>query len=288
MHDSAPIIIKKKKAHGHAHHGGSWKVAYADFVTAMMAFFMVMWIMGLSDETRTSIQGYFNDPTGFLRTHPRSKNIISSGLPKSKPSTSKENGDDRQGKEEAAKKLERKLKAEVEKAARAGGEDLKALLDGVEIALTEEGLQIEFIERHRTFFQIGSAAIRPEALPIVESIGRALSRTGRPMVIDGHTDSRPLTNPKYNNWDLSTDRAATLRRVFQRVGVDERQVMQVRGNADRRLRVPDDPYSQENRRVTVLLPYRVAGMPGEALAQQTEEALGGEASFRPTAPKIRP
>jgi chemotaxis protein MotB len=75
--DATPIIIKKKKAAGHAHHGGSWKVAYADFVTAMMAFFMVMWIMGLSDDTRTKIQGYFNDPIGFEKNQPKAMAVIS-------------------------------------------------------------------------------------------------------------------------------------------------------------------------------------------------------------------
>lgn len=287
MREGQAIIVKKKKIVAGGHHGGSWKVAYADFVTAMMAFFMVMWIMGLSDETRTSIQGYFNDPSGFMRNHPRSKNVIASGLPRSKPAASKASGDERMGKEEAAKQLEGKLKAELAKTAKAGGEDLRALLDGVEIALTAEGLQIEFIERHRTFFQIGSAVIRPEAMPIVESIGKALARTGRPMVIDGHTDSRPLNNPRYNNWDLSTDRAAALRRAFQRVGVEQRQLIQVRGNADRRLRVPEDPYSDENRRVTVLLPYQVAGLPAERLAEETAKAIGAE-GLQPTAPKIRP
>src|SRR5689334_15823960 len=84
--DGTPIIIKKKKSHGHAHHGGSWKVAYADFVTAMMAFFMVMWIMGLSDETKAQIQGYFNDPVGFVKNEPKSHSVIAL---KSVPTTKK-------------------------------------------------------------------------------------------------------------------------------------------------------------------------------------------------------
>ena len=91
MHDGTPIIVKKKKGHGgHAHHGGSWKVAYADFVTAMMAFFMVMWIMGLSEETRAQIQGYFNDPMGFMRNMPRSRNVINlqGAPPKPSPASS--------------------------------------------------------------------------------------------------------------------------------------------------------------------------------------------------------
>lgn len=283
-HDQ-PIIVKKVKGHGHAHHGGSWKVAYADFVTAMMAFFMVMWIMGLSDETRAQIQGYFNDPLGFMKNHPRSTNIISSGLPKSKPGPTKKNGDEKQGVEQQAKTLARRLEGEVSREAATGDEALKALLEGVEIKVTDEGVEIEFIERHRTFFEIGSGKIRPEALHIVKSIGKLLARTRRPMVIDGHTDSRPLDRPSYNNWDLSTDRAASVRRAFQSVGVDARQILQVRGNADRRLRLPDDPYNGENRRVTVLLPFQV-GLPADGLASSSE--LDRALDFVPAPPTVAP
>ena len=283
-HDQ-PIIVKKVKGHGHGHHGGSWKVAYADFVTAMMAFFMVMWIMGLSDETRAQIQGYFNDPLGFMKNHPRSTNIIASGLPKSKPGPTKKNGDDKQGVEQQAKNLARRLEGEVSREAASGDQALKALLEGVEIEVTDEGVQIEFIERHRTFFEIGSATIRPEALPIVLSIGKVLARTRRPMVIDGHTDSRPLARPAYNNWDLSTDRAASVRRAFQSVGVGDHQFLQVRGNADRRLRWPNDPYNAENRRVTVLLPFRL-GLPADGLAAATD--LGERVDLAPERPNVRP
>jgi len=283
-HDQ-PIIVKKVKGHGHAHHGGSWKVAYADFVTAMMAFFMVMWIMGLSDETRAQIQGYFNDPLGFMKNHPRSTNIISSGLPKSKPGPTKKNGDEKQGVEQQAKNLARKLQDEVAREAAVGDDALKALLEGVEIEVTDEGVEIEFIERHRTFFEIGSATIRPEALPIVHSIGRLLERTHRPMVIDGHTDARPLDRPSYNNWDLSTDRAASVRRAFQSVGVGERQFLQVRGNADRRLRWPDDPYNGENRRVTVRLPSQCA-LPADGIAAGT--SLKDAPDLSPASPAIAP
>ncbi|HWA82053.1 MAG TPA: flagellar motor protein MotB, partial [Fimbriimonadaceae bacterium] len=87
--DATPIIIKKKKSHGHAHHGGSWKVAYADFVTAMMAFFMVMWIMGLSEDTKTKIQGYFNDPINFMKSQAHGSVVISpKSMPISKPGQS--------------------------------------------------------------------------------------------------------------------------------------------------------------------------------------------------------
>src|ERR1700678_2916756 len=120
MSDGTPIIIVKKKVHGgHGHHGGSWKVAYADFVTAMMAFFMVMWIMGLSDQTRTQISGYFNDPFGFKNNVSKSKVMIS---PKDPPPTARKNGTGTsQGQGAAAQKdrdqmknLQKKLEAELE------------------------------------------------------------------------------------------------------------------------------------------------------------------------------
>lgn len=286
MSDGTPIIIKKKKAHGHAHHGGSWKVAYADFVTAMMAFFMVMWIMGLSDETRAQIQGYFNDPTGFMKNLPRSKNIMTTGMPASKKAPSKENGEDVQGKQEAARQLERKLKGELSAEGKAGDNEVKALLQGVEITITDEGVQIEFIEKHRTFFEIGSAVIRPEARKVVATIGKVLAATKRTMMIDGHTDSRPLNNPAYNNWDLSTDRAAAVRRLFQSTGVSDKQFLQVRGNADRKLRIPGDPYNSENRRVTIMLPFKVYGLPEDLVTGKTEEGFPSEVDLRPPAPKI--
>ncbi|MBX7133180.1 MAG: flagellar motor protein MotB [Fimbriimonadaceae bacterium] len=286
MSDGTPIIIKKKKAHGHGHHGGSWKVAYADFVTAMMAFFMVMWIMGLSDQTRAQIQGYFNDPAGFMKNPPRSKNIMVAGMPASKKAASKENGEDVQGKQEAARQLERKLKGELSAEGKAGDNEVKALLQGVEITITDEGVQIEFIEKHRTFFEIGSAVIRPEARQVVATIGKVLAATKRTMMIDGHTDSRPLNNPAYNNWDLSTDRAAAVRRLFQTTGVSDKQFLQVRGNADRKLRIPSDPYNSENRRVTIMLPFKVYGLPADLVTNKTGENFPPEVDLRPPAPKI--
>src|SRR5688572_5122276 len=143
MHDGTPIIIKKKKSHGgHAHHGGSWKVAYADFVTAMMAFFMVMWIMGLSEENRTIIAGYFNDPGAFMKTPPVSRNIMPlKGQEAPRPGQSKM-------KENSAintENKERKLQSEIKKAIE-GEVDLKVMLENIDMALTEEGLRIEFVE----------------------------------------------------------------------------------------------------------------------------------------------
>lgn len=285
MADGTPIIIKKKKGHGgHAHHGGSWKVAYADFVTAMMAFFMVMWIMGLSEDTRNIVQGYFNDPSGFVKAQPRSRNIINTGMAGS-PSGKKNKDGERQASAAAAaeaemRKLKREIEEELERAAAAEGTssiDLKTLLKDVEITVDPDGLRIDFIEKNgEVFFKIGSAEIRPAARTLVSKIAPILARSGRMMVFDGHTDSRPLDRPNYNNMDLSTDRAAALRRTMVACGVRPAQVLMERGHADRQLRDPSNPLSFVNRRVSVLLPFDpsmtdgVGKLPKEALHDKVE------------------
>ena len=147
-----PIIIKKvKKSHGGGHHGGSWKVAYADFVTAMMAFFMVMWIMGLSDETRAQIQGYFNDPIAFTKNQPKSKTVIPiKGSPSSKPTQNKwQPGRAYQADQKAMKQI----KTELEQAL-AKSPELKKFLTRVEFQITSEGLRIEFLEDQRRFLRV--------------------------------------------------------------------------------------------------------------------------------------
>jgi len=278
MADSTPIIVKKKRPHGgHGHHGGSWKVAYADFVTAMMAFFMVMWIMGLSEETRTIIQGYFNDPLGFAKNEPRSRSVIQipgfqnpkkvSGIPQEQADS------DRQRQEAEARALAGKIVSAMRQTT---DPELLRLLKNVEIRLSQEGLQVQFLESAGdAFFEIGSARITPAARRLIGLIGPVLAGSGRLMYIDGHTDSRPLRGPAYSNWDLSGDRALAFRRVLALTGVGEEQVISVRGFADTRLRKRDDPYHYSNRRVSLLIPYEVTDS-GPAVAPPR---LEGSASF---------
>src|SRR5579872_7501501 len=157
--DRPIIIIKKKAAHGGGHHGGAWKVAYADFVTAMMAFFLVMWILGLSQETRKAIAAYFNDPVGFVKLHPggSSPTLQQREAGKSKPSVMpsqvallKEKAERAQFK--GAKKALEKMLAQTPQ--------FKALRKFVEIRITREGLRIELLEgEHALFFKTGSAAL---------------------------------------------------------------------------------------------------------------------------------
>lgn len=276
--DGTPVIIKKKKGHGeHAHHGGSWKVAYADFVTAMMAFFMVMWIMGLSDETKAQVQGYFNDPMGFSKTQPLSKNIINfKGMPPPKAGVDKQVGNtsERFADESELEATEKQVSAVVQKA-----EELKGLFKNIETDITEEGLRIEFVESAGSvFFESGGITIRPQAMKAVQAIAGVLAHSGRRLIIEGHTDARPYAGTGYDNWDLSTDRAASMRRALTACGVPTKQIYQVRGYADTKLRVPEEPYSFANRRVTILLPFKqltdqVDDLPKDAFKKEVQAAL---------------
>lgn len=257
MSDGTPIIIKKKKSHGHGgHHGGAWKVAYADFVTAMMAFFMVMWIMGLSDQTRAQIQGYFNDPLGFTKNEPKAKvNIQPPGNQYSRIGQTQTAGpqDSRKEKQEAEV-----VKNQIEEALKSKDAGLEGLAKDVEVNVTDEGLELQFVEKDRAFFEVGSATLLPDAKRLIARIAPVLAHTGRKMMIDGHTDARPYPGSGYDNWDLSGDRANAMRRALKSGGVSVGQIVTVRANADQKLRMPDAPYDSSNRRVTILLPYESA------------------------------
>jgi len=275
MNEGTPIIVKKKKVHGgHGHHGGSWKVAYADFVTAMMAFFMVMWIMGLSDDTRAQVAGYFNDPMGIMKSMPQSNNIMRTfQAPPRYVTASKENNQfqDRQAQERASMNaIKKKLTAVLIVKAGVGtghdmahapgtntkGLDLKALASQVQITMTPEGLVIDFVERAGSvFFESGSAIVRPEAKAIVLKVAKILGASNRYLRIEGHTDAKPYSDGGYDNWDLSGDRANAMRHVLCEGGVKDWQVLRVEGLADRDPKVKDDPYNFANRRVTILLPF---------------------------------
>ncbi len=266
MAEVQPIIIKKKKVVAGGHHGGSWKVAYADFVTAMMAFFMVMWIMGMDAETRSMIQGYFNDPLGFVKNPPKTKTAFAmpgSPRPKDGVADSKGSGPDFEsanGKQAAEMQLQKEnLESVKERIEHAMSEDqeLKGLMKYVSMTLTDEGLQIEFTEAvGAVFFESGSFAIRPQAMELVSKVAPILSRSGYKIIVKGHTDAQPYAGQGYTNWDLSTDRAQAMRRALMQYGVANGQFALVAGLADTQLKNTEDPYNFSNRRVTLLLPFK--------------------------------
>lgn len=299
MNEGTPIIIKKKKGHGgHGHHGGSWKVAYADFVTAMMAFFMVMWIMGLSDSTRATVAGYFNDPMGFMKAMPRSNNTL--GIKQGPPSFRKAKAKRSQLEDKIAhadktklKKLKKNLQLLLaESGVGAKSLDMKELSNQVEVKLTPEGLQIEFVDRvGAVFFESGSAVVRPEAKEIVMKVGKAIARSGHSIRIQGHTDAQPFGDGSYDNWDLSNDRANAMRHLLMKGGVTDEQLMRVENYADHDLKRKDQPFHFSNRRVTILLPYESTDPDG--VKPGDEMKINNQAEFdksmlEPEPPSIRP
>jgi len=235
--DKRPIIVVRKRSAHHVHHGGAWKVAYADFVTAMMALFIVLWLMNSSDHMRKAIAGYFNDPRG------------SAARP----------GTDRAGAGEAVAmrrddlhNLKEKLEQQI-----ASRPALVKLKQQIQITITPEGLRIELIEsRDGTFFDSGSATLNQNGRDMLALLAHQLGDVPNNVSVEGHTDARAYADVDgYGNWELSADRANAARRLMQRTGLRTGQISQVRGFADRQLRVPGDPLDPSNRRISVIVHY---------------------------------
>jgi chemotaxis protein MotB len=237
-----PIIIVKKKAHHGGHHGGAWKVAYADFVTAMMAFFLVLWLVGQDKEVKASVGGYFRDPGVFER----GRGILDGGTSLETAMMTAEETAARERLEAAVSHIQGEL---------ANYPSFQKLRDQVEFTVTPEGLRIDLIEKaESSFFDSGSSTLRVETERILGVIAHELGTLQNDVVIEGHTDSRTYaTSDRYSNWELSSDRANAARRVMQRDGLRASQIRSVAGLADRQLRVPADPYDPRNRRVSILV-----------------------------------
>jgi chemotaxis protein MotB len=237
------IIIKKKGGHG-GHHGGAWKVAYADFVTAMMSLFIVLWLMGSSEKVKRAVAGYFNDPKGTgsqLGTTMTGTGATVSQL-------------DTKDLEKLKEKLEEEIKAR---------KDLEKLSKQIEIKVTPEGLRIELIEdKNGTFYQSGSAKLSESGQELLSLLAGELKTLPNHLLIEGHTDATPYsTDNSYSNWELSADRANSARRLLQQDGVRSDQVAQVRGYADQMLRMKDNPYDASNRRISILVQNGLTGGP---------------------------
>jgi chemotaxis protein MotB len=236
MPSPPPIIIKKKVSHG-GHHGGAWKVAYADFVTAMMALFIVLWLLNSSDKVKKAVGGYFKDPTG----------------------TSEKVGTDMQGAAEnfiVNKDNMEELKEQLQKAIREVPKFDK-LENHIDMTVTNEGLRIELTESEAgTFFDSGSAHISSDGGDLLKLLAQELGKLPNHLAMEGHTDSKQYPpGATYTNWELSADRANAARRLVQEYGIRADQVTQVRGFADQRLRKPDAPTDPANRRISLIVQY---------------------------------
>src|ERR1700753_3512929 len=230
------IIIKKKGGHG-GHHGRAWKVAYADFVTAMMALFIVLWLMNTSKPVPDAVSGYFRDPKGT--TSKKGTGLGGEGQT-AIPITKKQ--DLAKLKEDLMKAMENlpnydKLKKQIE------------------MTITSEGLKIEILEDPKgTFFENGKAQPTPALQGLLQILAGEIGKLPNSLLIEGHTDSRPFSNSQtYGNWELSADRANISRRLMQASGVRPDQVAQVRGYGDQSLRKPLQPQAASNRRITLII-----------------------------------
>jgi chemotaxis protein MotB len=253
MENKRPVIILKKAAGHGGHHGGAWKVAYADFVTAMMALFIVLWLMNSSKQVQEAVGGYFKDPTG----------------------TSKKVGSNMMGAGEnftLTRDNMPKLKEQLQSAMQQMT-DFENLKNHIEMMVTSEGLRIELSESASgTFFDTGSTRLKPDGEQLLVTLAKELGSLPNKLSIEGHTDSQPYApSATYGNWELSADRANTARRLLQASGIHSDQITQVRGFADQHLRKPDAPLDPANRRISLIVQYIVKNVEDTEGADKSDE-----------------
>ncbi|HUZ95526.1 MAG TPA: flagellar motor protein MotB [Edaphobacter sp.] len=247
MQTHPPIIIIKKSNKHAVHHGGAWKVAYADFVTAMMALFIVLWLMNASKQVQEAVGGYFKDPRGTSRRVGTNQVGSDMYVPIRKQDMTK---------------LKEDLLRSIHHL-----DPHDKFKNQIEITITSEGLRIELIESPKgTFFELGSAVPRPALRDLLGALSAELGKLPNNISVEGHTDSKVYANRRgYDNWDLSTDRANEARRLMLAEGVRVDQIAQVRGFADREPRDGLKPQDPLNRRVTLIVQYQVANASEVAL-----------------------
>ncbi len=289
---NAPVIVKRvKKISGGGHHGGAWKVAYADFVTAMMAFFMVMWIVGISDkEKRAAISDYFNNPSmteGQSQTPAAGANgpggastsMISLGgamdLSRGE-SDGKLHGSGSQTAdaiEEAERELDRKrleaLREELLEAI-SKSQALEPFKDQLLLDITSEGLRIQIVDkRNRPMFDLGGAQLRGYTAEILEELARFVEPLPNRISISGHTDVTHYGSVKgYSNWELSSDRANAARRALIAGGMSDGKIVRVVGLSSTVLFDKEHPDNPINRRISIIVMNRET----ESEIQRSEEA----------------
>jgi chemotaxis protein MotB len=240
-HLEAVVIVRKKKAGHGRHHGGAWKVAYADFVTAMMALFIVLWLMNSTPKIKESVAGYFKDPTGATKQTGATMGGQGEALAKNSDSLAK-------------------LKEGIEEALRKMPEFHDRLGKQVELTLTKEGLRIELVENAGgLLFESANATPTASGVRLLGILAEQLGKVPNPVAIEGHTDAVPYGGDgRYSNWELSADRANSARRLMATAGLWNGQVTQVRGYAAGSLRRPELPNDPSNRRISLVVGFVAA------------------------------
>ncbi|WED42148.1 flagellar motor protein MotB [Legionella cardiaca] len=261
MNDKNLVIIKKTNKHHNGHHGGSWKIAYADFVTAMMAFFLLMWLIAsLNKAQKDGLAEYFKQPLrialiGGDSMGARKKTVNGGGT-----DLKQKDGQVRAGDQSIAEKKEvQQLEQLKEKVLSTITSDpaLAELKNRLLMDVVSEGLRIQLIDnKNKPMFGIGSDEIDPEMLQALDKIAKILNNVPNKISIQGHTDAHPYHNPEdlnQSNWELSTQRANTARRALVKAGIPEDKVVQVIGYASTVLLDKKNPLNPGNRRITIIV-----------------------------------
>jgi chemotaxis protein MotB len=278
------VVFIKKKNKGHGHHGGAWKVAYADFVTAMMALFIVLWLLTQSDQaSKETIAEYFRTgtmPGGSLTLgRPAGSNppVPVDILPQGTSGG-------------LSKRAVAKLKSTIDKMLKRSAKDpgLAKIAKNVSIKISERGALIELVDSDEDLlFAVASSELKPAVVRFLQELAPSLAETGAEIEIHGHTDARGYKDSKKTNWDLSFERADTARRVLEGAGVSHGRVQGVLAHADTQPYVSDDPLASQNRRLGILVtrgslpavdegpggdqPAEDAGTPEEGAANRPKE-----------------
>jgi chemotaxis protein MotB len=246
MEEKSRVIIKKVRKKGHAEaHGGSWKVAYADFVTAMMAFFLLLWLLAMAaPEQKASLSEYFTEFNVFQnKAQTTGKSFLdkSAGViavPKPPPPVA--------GKSET-EEFARKMRASIDA-------NLQALRNQVYVDTTKDGVRIQIVDNEGSeIFRLGSDEPTEKARRIIRLVSENIKEKSNRIVIEGHTDSAPFRSGQKTNWELSTSRASAARREMENNGIDSSRVAKVIGYADQDPLIRDNPKDLRNRRISIIL-----------------------------------
>ena len=281
-----PIIIKRVKKGGHAAHGGAWKIAYADFVTAMMAFFLLMWLLGSTAKGELQgISDYFSSPLKVAMAGGDGSGNSSSVIPGGGNDLSKVHGQVRRSDSDSEKARRQSIDTARAERAKQDAQRIKTLQAKIDALITEnprlneyksqiridvtpDGLQIQIVDdQNRPMFDSGSAMVKPYMRDILREIGAALNGVENRVSLAGHTDAVPYSNSDrgYSNWELSSDRANATRRELVAAGMPDAKLGRVVGLAASDLLEPDNPRSAANRRITITV-----------LTREAEERLMGK------------
>jgi chemotaxis protein MotB len=254
-----PIIVKKRRKKHAEHHGGSWKVAYADFVTAMMAFFLLMWLLAMaSPEKRAAVSLYFRNFDVFNIGKSLSGQSFMSGS-----NQSIDHGDTGKGMIKASRQGKRGPQAKVqslspedlsERLKNAVNEQLRSVRNQVLVDITAEGVRIQIVDAEGSpMFSSVSASPTPKAQEILQLVAENIIDIPNRIVIEGHTDAAPFRNAQITNWELSTDRASSARRLLETNGIEPERIARVVGYADQELYIKLEPNDPRNRRISIIL-----------------------------------